>query len=265
MFNISDLAITSLETISGWDIATGALLFNLDELQSATIANSEEKVDITGKGGRKLTSLKRNKTVTISGNNGLLSGGLLEVQTGSTFENKDTEVMWSDYLTVDADHKAVTSYKAVGTEGAEISYVIVKNSDGTINSELVQDSAAAAGKFAYAPTSKELTFHTDIAAGTEIVVYYMRKIEANVLVNKSDVYSTKCIMYVDGFAEDKCGNVYRIQFHFPKADFSGEFSIDLGENQTVHAFEAEALAGACGAGGNLWDYTVFGANTADAA
>ena len=58
--NINDIAITSLEVISGFDIATGAYLFTLDELQSASIANSEEKQDIVGKQGRKLTSLKKN-------------------------------------------------------------------------------------------------------------------------------------------------------------------------------------------------------------
>ena len=80
--NINDIAITSLETISAFAIGTGNYMFTLDELQNATIANSQEKTDITGKNGRKLTSLKRNKTVVISGTNGLVSGGLLEMQTG---------------------------------------------------------------------------------------------------------------------------------------------------------------------------------------
>lgn len=100
--------------------------------------------------------------------------------------------------------------------------------------------------------------------GTEVVVYYKRRIKADVLNNESDVYSEKCTLYVDALGEDKCGNVYRIQFFIPKADFSGEFSLEMGENQTAHAFEAESLAGACGAGGSLWTYTVFGVNTADA-
>jgi len=39
----------------------------MDELQSASLAQGEEKIDITGKQGRKLTSLKRNKTLTVSG------------------------------------------------------------------------------------------------------------------------------------------------------------------------------------------------------
>lgn len=266
--NIADLAITSLETVTAFDIATGNLKFVLDELQNATIANTQEKNDITGKGGRKLSSIKRNKSVTISGTNGLVSGGLMGVQVGSTFTNKDTEIMWQDYLTVAEGNTAVTTYKAVGTEGAEIADIMVKNADGTEGAHLVQAEAAAAGKFAYAPGSKTLTLHTDIPAGTEIVAYYKRKIKADTMDNMSDRYSEKVSLYIDALAEDKCSNVYRVQFYIPKADFSGEFSLELGDNQTVHSFEAESLSGGCaalGAAGLLWTYTVFGANTEDAA
>lgn len=261
--NINDITITSLETISAFDIATGAYKFTLDELQNATIAQTEEKSEITGKHGRKLSNLKRNKAVTISGTNGMVSGGLLEMQTGGTFENKATEVMWTDYLTV-ASNKATTSYKAVGTTGAEVESVYVKNSNGTLGKMLTQsDSATADSTFTYTPTSKELAF-AGIDDGTEIVVYYKRKITADVLDNDSETYSGKCALYIDALAEDKCANVYRIQFFIPKADFSGEFSLEMGENQTVHSFDAEALAGACGAGGKLWTYTIFGADTKDA-
>ena len=46
--NINDITITSLETINAFDIATGAFKFTLDELQNATIAQTQEKTDITG-------------------------------------------------------------------------------------------------------------------------------------------------------------------------------------------------------------------------
>lgn len=261
--NINDLAITSLETISVFDIATGNFKFALDELQDFTLEQTQDSTDITGKQGRKITTLDRNKAVTISGTNGLVSGGLLELQTGGAFENKTTEVMWNDYLTV-ASNKATTTWKAVGTTGAEIEALYVRNTDGTLGDELTQASTAASGKFAYAPASKELTF-SGLTDGTEVVVYYKRKITADVLDNKSDVYSGKAMVYVDALAEDKCSNVYRVQFFIPKAKFSGEFSLELGDDQTVHAFDAEALAGSCGAGGKLWSYTVFGVNTEDAA
>lgn len=261
--NINDITITSLEVITAFDIATGNYKFTLDELQSATIAQSQEQTEITGKQGRKLATLKKNKSVTISGTNGMVSGGLLELQTGGTFETKTTEVLWTDYLTVKTN-AATTAYVATGTTGNEIDAVYIKNSDGTLGTVLEQGSAVATGKFTYAPATKALAFNDgEIEDGTEIVVYYKRKIQADVLENMSDTYSGKCALYIDALAEDKCSNVYRIQFYIPKADFNGEFSFEMGDNQTVHAFEAEALSGACGGSAALWTYTIFGVNTAD--
>ena len=136
--NVNDLAITSLETITAFALGTGAYLFTLDELQNANIANTQETSDITGKQGRKLSKLKRNKAVTISGTNGMVSGGLLEMQTGSSFTNGVTEVLHADYLTV-SNNEATTSWKAIGTAGAEITSLYVQNSDGTRGSALTQD------------------------------------------------------------------------------------------------------------------------------
>ena len=75
---IRDLVITSLETITAFDVVTGAYKFTLDQLQSATIANTQETEDITGKKGRKISTLKKNKGVTVSGTNGMISSGLLD-------------------------------------------------------------------------------------------------------------------------------------------------------------------------------------------
>ena len=263
--NINDITITSLEVITAFDIVTGNFKFALDELQNATIAQTQEKTDITGKQGRKLNSLKKNKAVTVSGTNGLVSGGLLEMQTGGEFENKATTVMWTDYISV-TGNAATTSYKAVGSVGNEIESVYVKNADGTLGETLTQGSAVAKGVFTYAPDTKALAFNEgDIPDGAEIVVYYFRKLQADVLENMSDHYSGKCSLYIDAFAEDKCANVYRIQFFIPKADFNGEFSFEMGDNQSVYAFEAESLSGACGTSGSLWTYTIFGANAEDVA
>lgn len=262
----NDITITSLETATAFDLATGAHLFTLDELQNAKIANTQDKTDVTGKGGRKLSSLKKNKAVVVSGTNGLVSSGLLEMQTGGKFETKeDAAVRWTDYLTIKTN-SATTRYKAVGTTGNEIESVYIKNADGTLGEVLTQDATVGKGKFTYDPATKTLAFNADdFEDGTEIVIYYTRNIKADVLENTSDTYSNKCQMYIDAFGEDKCGKAYHVQFYIPKADFSGNFDFDMGDNQTVHAFEAESLAGACGTGGALWTYTVFGANAEDAA
>ncbi len=263
MVNVADLIITSLDTITAFSLM-GVPRFVLDELQDTTIANTQDKSDVTGKQGRKLSSLKKNKGVTISGTNGLLSAGMMEAQTGGTFANKSsTPVQWRDDLTV-TGNAATTEYKAVGTAGAEIDAVYVVTDAGIATSLLEQALAVGAGKFTYNPTTRVLTFADGaLPDGTQIVVYYTRNIAGDVLDNDSEKYSEKLRLYVDGTAEDKCGNVYRIQFHIPKADFSGNFDIALGGDQTVHGFEAESLVGACGGNGSLWSYTVFGANADD--
>lgn len=274
---MKDILITSLETITAFDVVTGAYKFTLDELQSASIEQSEEKTELTGKKGRKLSSMKRNKAVTISGNNGIVSGGLLELQTGCEFENKATRVMWTDYITITSENISAikTTYKAVGTSGAEIAGLYVRNSDGTLGAAYEQKaSAAKAGEFSLGgDDGKTLFFYENdgtiadpaIKAGTELVVYYQRNITADVLANKSDKYSGKCRLYIDALGEDKCANVYHIQFFIPKADFNGNFTFEMGDNQTIQAFEAEALSGACGAADSFWTFTVFGEKIGDTA
>ena len=259
-----DLMVTSLETITAFNVVDGSYMFTLDELQNTSLQNDEEKTPLTGKAGRTLSNLKRNKKMTISGANGMVSGGLLGVQSGAEFTSKETEVMWTDYLTLDAAHKANTTYKAIGTTGTEIVSLRIRDKNGAATSALKQNATASAGQFKYTPGTREIECHTDVPGGTEIVVTYKRKIKADVLANMSDKYSDKATLYIDALAEDKCAKVYRVQFYVPKADFSGTFSLDLGDNQTVHNFEAEALAGVCGGNGALWTYTVFGADEPDA-
>lgn len=263
MVNVGDITITSLETITVFDILTGNYRFTLDELQDCSISQAQDTTEITGKGGRKLNTLKRNKAITVTGTNGLISGGLLEMQTGGKFENAATEVMWSEHVTTDENGLAKVTFAATGTEGNEIVGLYLKNADNTLGAKLVQDAEVADGKFTYTPASKELNLgaaHKNV----EVVAYYKRKIAADVLVNDSDVYSEKGIIYIDAIGEDKCSKLYRVQIQIPKGDFSGEFSIDMGGDQSVHGFEIESLAGACGTGGQLFSYIVFGVDAEDA-
>lgn len=270
MLNVNDITITSLDIITAYSLA-GVPRFIMDELSDAQISNTQEREDITGKAGRLLNSLKRNKAVTVSGTNGMLSAGLLEAQTGGTFEAKsDAPVEWSESLVV-TSNEAVTSYRAVGTTGAEITALYVKDDAGAAQTKLEQAATAATGKFAYDPATKKLTFYaSELADNTEIIVFYTRRVAADVLTNQSEKFSEKLRLIIDATAEDKCSNVYHLQIEIPKADFNGDFDISMGDSQTTHAFEANSLVstancGISGIGGALWTWTIFGANAADAA
>lgn len=264
MTNVKDLAITEIVDMTVFDISTGAYWFSLEELQNWQLSQAETNSDVTGRNGRLITRLKKNKSVTVSGTNGLLSSGLMEMQTGAKFASGTTTVKWTDYLVVGSD-KAVTKYTAIGTAGSEILELYVKANDITIGTEYTQDSAVGAGKFTYTPGTKTITFNTsELADGTEIVVVYTRNISAVSLSNTSGTLSGKGIAYVNALAEDTCGNVYRVQYYFPKLNFSGEFTNELGGDQTTHNFTAVAEANDC-LGGAFYTYTVFGVNAADVA
>lgn len=280
MVNVNDLIITELDTISAFGVGDHAdeYLFTLDELQNASIGQGQEKTDLTGKAGRKLASLKRNKTITVSGTNGMLSGGLLELQTGGKFVNNTTPgakitYRQRDYFTITAGGTYNLKGAPLTASDSKLVAVYTRNANGTLGTELTKtaDNTVPAGSYklvsatANDVTTYSLTFNTGLPAGTEIVAIYDRNVVGAKLDNESDKFSGKAQLYIDATAEDKCANVYHVQIYVPKADINGEFTIDMGDNQAVHNFEAEGLAGACGAGETLWTFTVIGHDAADVA
>ena len=276
MLNVNDLSITSFETVMACGINGGVFRFLLDEMQNCTIGNTQENTNLTGKNGRTIGMLKRNKAVKVTGTNGMVSLGLIETEVGKAGENQAvTTVKIPDYIVAVKETPegntiiASTNYVAVGTAGNEIGTLYVKNANGTIKKTLTQDATASAtGKFTYDPATKKIAFYAgDVAENDEITVYYKRKIRADVVIeNVSDNYSEKLELYVDAIAEDKCKNEYRVQFFIPYADFSGNFDIAIGDSQTVHNFEATSLASLCGNGASVfWKMIVFGADAEDVA
>lgn len=263
MITLADLTPTSVETITAFDM-NGDFLFTLDELQSVTIGHSEDTVEITGRQGRLLNTLKRNKAVTLSGNNGMVSMGMLGAQIGADVTSGNVTYLHNERLTVNSN-KANTTYKAVGTAGKEIIAVRLMNGDA-LGTVMEQAATVAAGKFTYNPTSKLLTFNEgELPDGTEIAVFYNRKVKANTLTNPSDKYGYKAEIFLDVIMEDMCSKVYRVQFHFFRMDFNGTFDLEFGENQAVHAFEANSLSTGCNSKGELWEATIFDNNAEDVA
>lgn len=253
--DVSKLSITEIDQITCFNNA-GELEFIMDEIQEGAINNTQEKVDITGRGGRKIGSLKKNKAVTITATNGLLVGGALAAQTGTAVEQGSFKVRKTEVVAINSN-KATLTGTPVGTAGAEIGYAYLKNTNGSLGKKFEQDATASAtGKFAY--TTKEITFFAgDIVDGSEIVVFYDEEVVSAKISNDSETYSKTLKMFVDVTAQDNCDNQYHGQFIINRADFSGEFDISMGGDPTVHAIEAESLAGGCSGSTNLWDFIVY--------
>ena len=271
---VEDLTITSLDEIRVFDIATGDYKFTLDELQDATISNTEDKIDIIGRAGRKLSTIKRNKAVTITGTNGMLSTGLMGVQTGTDVETSNAiDVDWAETLDINSSNVA-TLTKTPKNGTVDKVYLLDKHGVISGNALTLTDSTLSTGKYKLTNDGGTISitfFADDIAAldddeytTVNAAVFYTRSVAGSKVKNTDEISDKKYSMYIDGTAENKCGEQFRIQFHIPKASFSGNFDIALGGDQVVHAFEVDALAGGCNGKSDFWNYVVFGETAANA-
>ena len=258
--DVSKLSITEIDQITCFNNA-GELEFIMDEIQNGTISNTQEKSDITGRGGRKIGSLKKNKAVTVTAANGLVVGGALSAQTGTDVAYGNFKVRVTDVIVVN-DNEGETTYKAVGAEGNEIGVVYKKNANGSLGDKLTQNDEPGKDQFKYNPTTRKIEF-TDIANGTEIVAFYDVVVSSAKISNDSETYSKTLKMYIDVTAQDNCDNLYHGQFIINRADFSGNFDLAIGGDPTVHNIEVESLAGGCSGSTNLWDFIVYGDITSE--
>lgn len=262
------MAIVSFDgwTVTQWDaidgFSNGLHLFTLDELQEVAINNTEETQDITGAGGSVLNSNKRNKGCSGTGTNGLLSGGLMEIQTGSKQTTKNIVVKKKDVITVTADMAAANAVSITktptGTAGAEIQYVYVKGASEVVTT-YQQAVSAGEGNFSYA--DKTVTFASGaISEGDVVTVYYSVALSddtAVMITNDASKYSGECELVYSGLAKNACGKEACFQFIVPRADFVGNWNLEAGDSQTTHAFEWKSLKNKCSTQNNFWDFIIF--------
>ena len=259
--NIDKFTITSYDQIIGFDRASGSLDMIMDELSDFSLAQEEEKVDITGKGGRTISSLKKNKKVTGSGTNGMLSGAALATQLGADIEDGSFKIRYTDTIVVNSD-KGATHETAVGTTGNEIGTIYVRDANNAYISggrKLTQTSGSpSTGEFSYEPSSKQITFFAgDITDGTEVIAFYDAEVTGKKISNDADKYSKTLAVYIDVTCQDACDNLFHGQFIIDRADFSGTFTLQGGSDPSTQGFEFTSLPNLCTGKTDLWDFIVF--------
>lgn len=260
MITIDGQTLTQIENIVGYK--NGIMQFDLDEVQSFKLNNGEESSDITGAGGVILNTTKKNKSLTFEGVSGLLSGGLMGTQVGSTeIYSATTSVNISDTIKAvptTVTDGVTTDYTAFGTAGSEIGYIYVTNATTKITTRFEQASVADGTHFAYNPATKKITLPTAGVVATDTVkCYYNAQMEGTTITNAANNYSGEIELVVNCMSKDGCGVESFGQFVIPRADFSGEFAIDLGGDQTVHNFSGKGLKNKCSLIQNLWEFKIY--------
>ncbi len=247
---MGDFTLTELTKLEAYNREDGLLDFLINELDSFTINHSQEETDITGKGGRVIGKKKKNKSVSCNGTNGLISEGMLKAQTGGEIKNGTMTIKKSETKKIPATKTVVVDDTPIGTAGQEIGKIQLIGSAGAVVKEYLQGTTVAADKFTYTPTTKTITLPTDIEIeeGMSITYAYYRTVEGTSINNPSGKYSEVREVWLHGYGTDKCDNAIAYAWHFPRADITGEFSVDLGGDQTMHNFSFNALPDLCNEG-----------------
>lgn len=259
---INDFTITEFVNFEAYMRDTGALDFRLEDLQDFTLNATQDKTALTGKNGRVIGYKKQNKAVTGEGTYGMVSAGLMKAQTGGEIITADDlKVKKSEFKTV-SGATLTTDATATGTAGAEIGVIQVLGNNGAVVKTYEQGATASATKFAYDPTTKTITLPTGdgaIADGTNIVYAYERTVSGTKVTNPSDTFSEVREVWIHCFGTDACDNEFYIAIYIPRADFSGEFSLELGGDQVVHNFSFDGMTDLCNPakGNNLFEVIVY--------
>lgn len=241
----------------------GALDFKLSDLQNLTLNATQEKTELTGKNGRIIGYKKHNKALSGEGTSGIISAGLMAAQTGGETVQGKHIIKKSEIRTV-AGGSVITNATAIGTAGAEIGTIRVLNDIGAVEQTFKQATTVDSTHFSYDPASKKISLPVDsstpvIADGKTIEYAYNREVDGTKITDPSDKYSQVREIWIHGFGTDACDNEYYAAIYIPRADFSGEFSLELGGDQTVHNFSFDALADLCAKNGssNLFELVIY--------
>lgn len=261
--NFDNMIFESLDRFTYLSNATGDIYFIAEDIKDGTLKNGEEIVWGTGKAGRRISSLKKNKTAGFSFSNAYVSGNQLAAQTGTDVEVAATATILSpciDILTVGETPTTVsTTQTAEGTAGAEIRVIYKLNLDGTQGAKYVQAATASATEFSYVAATKVLTLPTGsvFATGDKVLAVYEFNTKGKKFSNKSAVFSKNGKAIIEGTVKSACDNetVYYAKIVIPNASGDGSFDLSLGGDQVNHPFTCESQPSSC-TGGDLWYWII---------
>lgn len=260
------LIIDSIDLATGFDIATGEVLFMMDEIKDGSIENASETVYLTGKNGARIGALDRNKTAKASFNNGFMVGGAIATQIGTAVTLATAGAKFTvptfDILTVGDTPTTVTLTNVpVGATGAEIKFIYKANKDGTQGEKYAIAATASATEFSLVPATKIITLPTGSVfdTGDRVIVFY--DYEASVgkkYVNSGDKFAATVKLVLDLVLRDVCDNatIYHGKMIFDTAKVDGTFNIGVGDTPEAHAFSAEAISNICSTNKELWTWYI---------
>lgn len=259
-------AITGFLSATGFELGTDQILFMIDDPQDATISGDADIIWATGRLGRNLYNIKRNKTATIAMNSGFVIGGLLAEQ----FGDRAPEVSTGDARTILYPHfddsmeadtngdEALTQYTATGVIGNEIGWIYKVNRDGSSGARFAQAATASATEFSYDPATRTIILPIgQFAPGERVRAWYSTLSDGVRFSNMSDSFARDIRLVCEIMVQDPCDGTESVaKLVYPRVSVSDTFSLSIGSDPVVQAFEGQAMVSMC-EGESLLCYIIF--------
>lgn len=259
--NFEKLIVDSIDSVVAIDKTTGELMLLLDQIKDGTLENANDTVYMTGKQGMQLAALDRNKTSKFSCNNAYVCGGALTLQAGSDIIDAEeaSSILVPHFEALEIKSNVATlTHVPVGAVGSEVLFAWKVNKDGSQGEKFEVDVAPGEGKFQVEADSKTLTFNDGaLQDGDRVYVVYDYEAESGrKITNAGDKFGATVRLLIDVLMRDVCdqSTVYHGIIEFPNAKIDGNFSVEFGEEPSVHAFGAQAMVDICSKDKTLWNW-----------
>lgn len=245
------------------DTSTNAILGYLDDCKSSNLINEAQLVYPTGGRGNAYIggAFGHSKRARIEIQKATWNTDVVATQVGTTtIIGSNKNAVKYEIKEVSTADEITTTFTALGTVGAEIGFVYILNSDGSFKTTLEQAAAVAAGKIAYAPLTKKITFNTGEAPiGTKVAFAY--KFDAGTSAKTIKVETDKFPPLVKatafGLIKDLCtGELFQMEL-VGQAQVDPNWNWDLGAEAepSVQNFNLEFTKGCLN--NSLYDIIVY--------
>lgn len=251
------------------DKSTGELWFVVDELKEATLTNGAEQVFMTGSAGTRIATLDRNKTTTLTFQNGLVSMSMMATQTGSARElaAADNTITTPAFEIHEVKNHSITLSQTPVAHSVQHVYALQK--DRSLGAKYsLNDAVSTTGEGEgtteltgniFTLKDNVITLSSDLAEGTKVAVSYQYEAKSAIkVVNRGDTFAKKGIVILEILLRDICDNnkKYYANLVIPNGAMSGQFDININGEGTVHAATVEAMPDYCSIDKELFSWII---------
>ena len=264
-FNINEMLLDRVRSLTTHDLSTGKLLFRLTSLEDPSLSCTAEGEEVTDAIGSLITTLYRAKKAAFSASNSLISLDLAAAQYGANKQVVDGDKVKSmiDYAyeilpvvkvgdgdsaiyTVTLKNAATTMVDADGNTVSTIKY-IYSIENGQIGTTYEYGSTVSSTAFTVGTDNKTITLPTGVESGKIYVEYTYENDKAMKVTNRASEFPKACSMVIYAYFKDVCNEntVYSGKIICPKAKLNPE-QVELALTSTgKHAFEFQMMKDYC--------------------